>query len=195
MRRRWILFGIFLTGALVMGAGGGIAFGEYSSFRYLGTKEVGHENMVTETIEVTRDPQRPFAVYTGGWGSGELQFLTDNTVPDDRLIFEVEYNEEAVTPAVDREETVLWEETSADGELPGAGELPPDGDPAQGDAPRIREDFILWSSHDRDFAALWACKDEILSDLKKRSFRSYELSYWGDVTVRMSETAAAYLED
>ena len=47
----------------------------------------------------------------------------------------------------------------------------------------------------KNFAALWACKDEILSDLKKRSFRSYELSYWGDVTVRMSETAAAYLED
>ena len=69
MKRRLVLFGFFLAGALLMGVGGGIAFGEYSSFRYLGETRVGREHMVTETLSVTRDLPPGSPVHTGS-GNG-----------------------------------------------------------------------------------------------------------------------------
>lgn len=166
MKRRLVLFGFFLAGALLMGVGGGIAFGEYSSFRYLGETRVGREHMVTETLSVTRDPEKPFSIETGGWNWQNVHVETDSTLPDDTLVFQVEYNEMAVTPYIEREKSGM-----------------------------NRERFFLWSDVNGDLEVLWECKDELLEDLKQRSFHSYEIAYWGDVTVRMSEQAAGLLEN
>ncbi|HJC46554.1 MAG TPA: hypothetical protein IAA04_00690 [Candidatus Lachnoclostridium pullistercoris] len=178
MKRRMVWFGIFLAGALMTGVGGGIAFGEYASLKYLGTENVGQEHMVTETLKTSRDPEMPFSVWINDWDRREVEFVTDSTLTDDVLIFEIEYNEQAVTPLLDRRREQVFEESGWEEE-----------------EPRMQEEFVLWSTVDGDFATLWNCKDEILEDLRQGAFHSYRIGYWGHVTVRMSEQAASMMEE
>ena len=88
MKRRILYVGIFLAGALLMGAGGGIALAEYSSFEYLGERVLGQEHMAVTELMAERNPELPFTVRGGGWDQGKVEFVVDDTVPDDRLIFQ-----------------------------------------------------------------------------------------------------------
>ena len=100
--------------------------------RQLGETRVGREHMVTETLSVTRDPEKPFSIETGGWNWQNVHVETDSTLPDDTLVFQVEYNEMAVTPYIEREKSGM-----------------------------NRESFFLWSDVNGDLEVLWECKDEM----------------------------------
>ena len=41
----------FISGVLLCGLGGGVAFGQYSKLEYAGERKIGEENLVTETFE------------------------------------------------------------------------------------------------------------------------------------------------
>ena len=200
MKRRILYVGIFLAGALLMGAGGGIALAEYSSFEYLGERVLGQEHMGVTQLMAERNPELPFTVRGGGWDQGKVEFVVDDTVPDDRLIFQVEYNDQAITPYIDKELTKLdpevWEETESwlSQEEGDGTEAALEGEtPAAPEPPALREDFFLWAYVDNDLTSVWQAKDELLADLKARSFHTYDVSYWGTITVRMSEKAAGDL--
>lgn len=165
MRYRAVLAAGVLLGALLTGVGAGISFGEYSSLHYLGEKTLGRDHIVTEEYRVSRNPEQDFSIELYGGRRDEVQIVIDDTLPEDELVFVLSYNEKALNPNVHREE---WE----DGE----------------------EQFII-DAYDMGMdEVIWEEKDELLENLKNRSFYTYRLSYWEEVTVRMSPAARERLK-
>ena len=93
---RKILALILAIGVLLGGLGTGVALAEYSSFEYLGQKEMGGEEVVTDTFQETlyRGRNGDEKVYVHAYGSGEEEMTleTSKKVPKDQIQFVVEYN-------------------------------------------------------------------------------------------------------
>lgn len=162
MKHRVALLGIMLSGALLVGIGAGISFWEYSSFHYLGEKVVGKEDIVTEEYRVSRDPEKEFSIemYAGIWDGTQIEI--DDTIPDDELVFELSYNEKLLSPRIHKE--------SQD-----------DGDE--------KEEFLVEAYYRGDTGMIWEEKDELLENLKNKTFYSYKASDWEGITVKMSSAA------
>ena len=111
MGTRKMLAVVFCAGALICGAGVGISLVEYSSFEFLGEKNIGGNDVTSKTI--TED------LYRGANGNGkvyihsyygenqQMSLETSKDVPEDQIQFVVEYNTNNVKDIiVDREELV-----------------------------------------------------------------------------------------
>lgn len=95
---RKILIIIFCAGILFCGIGVGIAFMEYSSFEYLGQKNMGSDEIVSETF--TKDlykgeTEEDSISYIRAYGLGDISNMTLETskkVAKDKIQFVIEYN-------------------------------------------------------------------------------------------------------
>ena len=91
---RKILLAVLVTGVLLCGIGTGIAISEYSSFEYLGEKEIGGDTVQTDTFEETlyRGENDDTKVNVQSYGS-DGQKMTLETSKTDIHIDKEEYME------------------------------------------------------------------------------------------------------
>lgn len=90
----------FCLGLLLIGVGGGVTFGEFTSFQYVGERVVGNEYMKQELI--TRkipDIMAPIMVdsdYSSDWWD-EVKVEADPSLKPDEIVFDLTYNQQGVT--------------------------------------------------------------------------------------------------
>lgn len=157
-------FGIaFGIGVLLCGLGCGIAFAQYSGFDYAGERVIGENNIVSETVEESIDSDSKLIIYPVG-RYGFIKANADDTVPADKIKFDVEYNSEEINLRVDKEErekSECIEEPETDFYF---------GDYANSN--EVKEMFML--------------KDEVLKDLKDKKIGSYTVIDFQNITVRVN---------
>lgn len=93
-----ILIGIFAAGVLMTGIGAGVAFTEFSALTYGGKELIGETEMRTEVFDVEFEPAEE-RQFIGGWYDWEqTDVLTDVSVPENTVRFQVTYNEKQIVP-------------------------------------------------------------------------------------------------
>lgn len=150
-----IMLGAFCGGVLLCGLGAGIAFTEFSALSYGGEKLLGGAEMVTEEIDAQFTPgENKYYVYSG-YSEDVVysELLTDESVPENTVRFEVVYNAARVEPEAfvnpECDEIVLhW----------------------------------YWDRMD-DVEYMMQAKDEILADLKNGEISSYNVEIVKEVRV------------
>lgn len=95
MSLRKVLIILFCVGILFCGIGTGIAFKEYSSFEYLGQKNIGGNK--TDTVILTEDLDKKegnqrLSVIGVKVEKGNITLETSKKIPKDKIQFVVEYN-------------------------------------------------------------------------------------------------------
>lgn len=156
---RKILLLVLMIGILLCGIGTGVALAEYSSFEYLGQKEMGGEELVTNTFQETlyRGRNGDEKVYVHAYGSGEEEMTleTSKKVPKDQIQFVVEYNPNNVQNIhIAREDSAEYDEF-------------------QGETGYVSYYLTSYMSDHDSFGMLMSYKDEILENLKEKRFYDY----------------------
>ena len=100
MKKYGIMAAVFAAGLLLIGIGSGVAFAEYSSFTYGGKKVLSDRPMETERIEKERLMDGPFRLEA--WYQ-DMDIIVDETIPDQQIVFEFEYDPEYTKPRVRQE--------------------------------------------------------------------------------------------
>lgn len=96
---RIILVLIFFSGVFLCGIGAGLGFLEFSSFTYVGTKDIIRSDMRSATLDYAVVPDETLTL--GRQYRQITQVLTeDETVPVNTIRFNVKYNPEAVEPFI-----------------------------------------------------------------------------------------------
>lgn len=184
----------FLAGVLICGLGTGIAFAQYSKFEYAGERIVGTENLVSETLEadVEADGEIYLDIFDPG---GTVTVEQDETVPTDKIYFDVVYNPDRAEMSVRREKVVhnteyiirtvdeYGNEISVDyGDSADYGEyFDYDNYPEEGYVYRVGR----YKRYD-DMREFFEVKDELLADLKRGKIGSYRTIWVESVTVRVN---------
>ena len=95
----------FLSGVLLCGLGCGVAFAQYSKMEYAGERIIGGENIVKETLEAELESEGKILIpsyYTTSYSRYGTTLETDENIPKNKIIFDIEYNPERFAPAVER---------------------------------------------------------------------------------------------
>ena len=175
MRRcQKILLGTLCAGVLLGGIGTGISLVEFSSLEYAGERIVGEVRMETKTLEVEIDPEE------GRWGlsdnmpwAAEMSVEADETVPENTVRFQVEYNAAKVTPQAETSvyTSEYWDENNEYVE----------------EARPLVELYCIWEDHEDDMKLFMEVKDEFLADLKEGKLASYQSApYVESVDIRIN---------
>lgn len=162
---RIILVLVLVAGVLLCGVGTGVAISEYSSFEYLGQKDLGGDEVITGVFQKTlyRGKNGDGKVYIQSYGSGEekLTLETSKKVPEDQIQFVVEYNPNNVKDIhIDKDVSVEYDEY------------------AEGTEYAEETGYVTYylspvmSNH--EFDVLMNYKDEILQNLKEKRFYDYD---------------------
>lgn len=181
----------FISGVLLCGLGGGVAFGQYSKLEYAGERKIGEENLVTETFESQIEGDGK--IYVDAYAAWEGRRLeTDESIPLNKIVFDVTYNSDKVSmdieksirePEPDRYVKVVNE----DGEVIDYEEYYSEDSYSEDRSMQKGEVFHVgrYRSYDdvRDF---FEAKDIFLSDLKKGKIGSYRVIYIESVTVKVN---------
>lgn len=161
MNKFGIMTGLFLSGLLLVGIGGGVAFAEYTSFSYGGEKVIGGGQTDVVRIEQERKAGQPFslALY-----DRDTEIVEDSSLDDGHLVFEIEYYGEYTEPYVES----YTEE----------GEEGPE------------EFFYVWQDGKNELGMVWKLKDEVLDAVKERKVYDYKMENGiKKITVYMSSGA------
>lgn len=198
---------VFAAGLLCIGVGTGIAFAEYSSFSYGGRKRLGNAEMTTERFEEERTEGLPFALRT----YREIEIIVDETLPDNKLVFEFEYDPEYVKTEIYRDieeiqkeewisrfgaiENIAGTETEEGrGKTEGETQVQvleqeESASLAEGGGPLELEVFYI-ESQENEMELIWQVKDEVLQAIKERKVYDFDTEYWEKAVVYMSPEAA-----
>lgn len=211
---RKILAAVFCGGVLLCGIGTGISLAEYSSFEFLGKKEIGGDDVETKTITEN--------LYRGVSGNGkvyvhsyfgenkEAVLETSKEVPKDQIQFVVEYNPNNIRDvSIDREELEgndpYYEgyydsyygttgyygdvEYSAGDEAAAAeeGTSMQMGQQTAQQEPQSYVTYMVQSifAQDNSLEVFFTYKDEILQNIKEKKFYEYEYEGIYSVKVRI----------
>lgn len=151
-----LAFGI---GVLLCGLGCGIAFAQYSGFDYAGDRIIGEENIVSESIEQSIDRSGEIHIYPQG-RYYKAKIVADDTVPTDKIIFNVEYNSDIINLNIEKVEHEKDEN---------------------------RTDFYLGDYTNSDeVKELFMVKDEVLNDLKNKKLGSYIVIDFKNIEARVN---------
>lgn len=106
MRLRIKLLIVFITGFFIMGIGGGIAFAEFSSFRYGGEKEMGTE---MSTVELIRSvPKDAAEIRIDGLdyyrNMGRVRIVEENSLAGNEFKIEVTCDKNRLVPFIEEEQ-------------------------------------------------------------------------------------------
>lgn len=208
-----ILIGMFLGGVLLGGIGSGIAFAEYSSFRYAGKKLVGAENLVTREFDYAFDPSLgKIAIsadyYDMGSRYGDKLLESDSTVPEGTIRYQITFNEQTIRPYLDYDEEEFDEDQLPEDSLAAPPEnltdekdvvgitLPKQVPLGPGEEKRLQGHLTLRARHiDSGFGIWMACKDELLEELKQKKISDYQVSYIEDIRIRVNPATLPYVVD
>lgn len=162
---RKILLVILIIGVLLCGIGTGVALAEYSSFEYLGEKEIGGDALKTDTFEerLSLGENEDEKVYVESYGSDgqKMTLETSEKVPKDRIQFVVEYNSENVQDIhIGRDESEEYDDYTTEEGIT--------------EKHRYITYYLNPITIDQDeFASFMDYKDELLQNLKKKRFYNY----------------------
>lgn len=184
----------FLAGVLICGLGTGIAFAQYSKFEYAGERIIGSEDTVSETLE--SDVEAEGKIYLNIFASRNgVSVERDETVPKDKIYFDVVYNPESIDMSVEKNEVVdetkyIVRTVDENGNEISVGYVE-DEDveeyfgyedyPEKGYVYRVGE----YRYYD-EVRELFEAKDAILADLKRGKIGSYRRAYVENITVRIN---------
>lgn len=175
--RRMILVGVLCVGILLCGLGAGISLIEYSSFQYMGKKDIGGDRRETETItrKIGKENKKNEKIYIHCWDveNRNVTIEASETVPKNSLQFVVEYNPDNVKQANIRKEVELGDDIYDAVEYA-------DSEWLENSAVEEKKYSIYYvepvSTYDSDLELLFSCKDEILNNLKEKKFYEYKNS-------------------
>lgn len=191
MSIRKILAVVFCAGALICGVGVGISLVEYSSFEFLGEKNIGGNDVESKTI--TED------LYRGTDGSGkvyihsyygedqQMTLETSKDVPKDQIQFVVEYNPNNVKDIIVDKEELMGNDPYYD-EYYGYSEYYyGDVQVGQQTKPQSYVTYMVNPvlSQDSGLEMFFTYKDEILQNIKEKRFYEYEYPSITSVKVRI----------
>ena len=172
-----ILVGVLCVGILLCGLGAGISLIEYSSFQYMGKKDIGGDRRETETItrKIGKENKKNEKIYIHCWDveNRNVTIEASETVPKNSLQFVVEYNPDNVKQANIRKEVELGDDVYDAVEYA-------DGEWLENSAVEEKKYSIYYvepvNTYDSDLELLFSCKDEILNNLKEKKFYEYKNS-------------------
>lgn len=175
--RRMILVGVLCVGILLCGLGAGISLIEYSSFQYMGKKDIGGDRRETETItrKIGKENKKNEKIYIHCWDveNRNVTIEASETVPKNSLQFVVEYNPDNVKQANIRKEVELGDDVYDVVEYA-------DSEWLENSAVEEKKYSIYYvepvNTYDSDLELLFSCKDEILNNLKEKKFYEYKNS-------------------
>ncbi len=175
---------IFLSGVLVCGLGTGVAFAQYSKLEYAGERIYGEEDLISETFGA--DIEESGTIYLDLYVSANGTAIEeDDSVPTDKIYFDVVYNPEKVSMKVDKRPVEKIVQAADEYETASVtwydGE---DYDSAEnGYVYRLD---MYWRNSDDDIKEFFEIKDSFLADLKKGKIGSYTSVVVESVTVRVN---------
>lgn len=178
--RKKILLGVFLMGILLVGIGTGIAFGEYSSFSYVGETVIGQDGASeVETLECSISlGEKKTRILDYAMHDDSCSLVEDKTLKDGQVRIEVVYNPDYVVPHIDytRNDPSMYED-EYEYEDTYNGEICVYADRTMG-----------------EFEVFMKYKDKLLNDLKNKMIGSYYLDAIASVTVKANAKTLTYLE-
>lgn len=200
-----LLLGVFCGGVLLGGIGTGVAFVEYSSITYAGEKKIGQENLITEELDFTFQPEQGGIMVAGRrYEDGQPYVVEeDMSIPENVIRYQVTYNPENVTPELvfyeaEQENSEVtedgWEEEM--GATAGIAESTgTQGNENQHQEMKYQGELRLDTWYHGDSFALWMKnKDEILKDLKQRTIASYRVDYVTAVKIKVNPRTMQYVK-
>lgn len=184
----------FLSGVLICGLGCGVAFAQYSKLEYAGERIIGGDNIVTETYESTVESEGKIYVasYYTRYG---VNMETDENVPADKIMFDIEYNPERFAPAIEKSEEYddvryVREVVNQYGEV-----IDYEEDYRTDTEKKIGVVYDIGRSiYNDEVKDFFEAKDMFLSDIKKGKIGSYTVAYVNSVTVRVNPVNADRVE-
>ena len=160
--------GVLAGGVLLAGIGTGVALVEYSTLNYGGHKIIGENHLVTNTFTYKLKQSQEEVVLLEGFdynASRVTEFIEDETIAKDEILYEVTYNENRVRP-------YIWSGEGAETIRIGLG----------------MEYFR------NEFADFMEVKDLVLSELKQHKVSTYETTYVTNVAVKANPETMARIE-
>ena len=197
MRRiQKILLGTFLAGVLISGIGTGAAIAEYSSFTYLGERVLGQEKMTTTSLDYTFSPEKGaiqiFPIQYSYYGGDVLEILEDPAVPEGTVRFEITCNPDLAEPFLHFTE---FEQENGTGSENMNG-IQTEQEAAQQEERQTTavQGFLdlNWRSYS-SFPVWMEAKDQMIVDLKNKSFASYRLEAIGNISIKVNPASREFI--
>lgn len=185
MLKKWlILAGCFLGGILICGLGVGIGFAEFSTFTYVGDRQMG--SMTEETLTYqTKEEIDEYHIYTPYHRGNRGEWLvSDNTLPKGTIEIEVQYNNDFERPYLveDYYEYHAEETSETDGNL-----MAEETDEVSLQPSKKTVELSVYYDMD-EMKTFMKYKDVILEDIKNKEIGSYmdDDSHYFNFQVRYS---------
>lgn len=172
MTQRKKLIALFLVGLLFMGLGGGIAFVEFSSFHFVGEKQLEQEAMQTETfVRRIESENRPLIInyyHSDFHGNKKINIVADDSLDDETIVFDVTYHPGVASIHINYH-------------YGGEEEYYDDHDERKA---RIVDEYYIGVDH--HVGSFFRYMETFLQDMKNKELYEYQIQDSGDLTVRVS---------
>lgn len=192
---RKILVILFCIGFVLLGIGVGVSFIEYSSFEYLGKKEIGGDESTTKTLteDLYRGVNGDGKVYIHSYWASEnkVTIQTSKEIPKNQIQFIIEYNPNNVKDVVVNYEEMLANDPYYEGYYDayyGDVEYSETNWSEETAEESPQKSYITYSVtpvsvQESGWEVFLRYKDEILNNIKKKQFYEYEYPEIKSVTV------------
>lgn len=168
MKYKKVMAAVFLSGLLMMGIGGGVAFAEFSSLSYGGDISLSGE-MKQVTLQASL-PENTNSVhfYVRGYDSNKICVVGDSSLKKDQISIDVMCDQEILTPYL-QDEKALY------------------GDDYKEDSENGNIVFMIscsYHNNNRDTFNFFKVKDDLLKGLKERKIYSYSSDVVEEVVIK-----------
>lgn len=180
MSLKKILIGIFMVGILCCGIGAGVMFQEYSSFKYMGEKKIGSNNIaektLTEDLYANKTKKLNTSVIAYNHEDSKIKVKTSKNIPKDKVQIKVRYDADNVKDIHIDKNLYSGDEYIEDDEYynEDSGNITEENDTQiEQMNPTNQEFFISAVGRMSDMEFLLSYKDEILKNIKERRIYNY----------------------
>lgn len=185
MSFRKVLIGIFMVGILCCGIGAGVMFQEYSSFEYMGEKNLGGnktaEKTILENLYTDKKKKVTTSFTTYDFEDNVTELKTSKKIPKDKVQIKVRYNTDNVEDIhIDKniysgdeyeDDSIYEDEGAGTGSRSNIAEE--NADSVEDSGFVSQEFFISAVSRLSGAEYLLTYKDDILKNLKDRKIYNY----------------------
>lgn len=185
MSFRKVLIGIFMVGILCCGIGAGVMFQEYSSFEYMGEKNLGGnktaEKTILENLYTDKKKKVTTSFTTYDFEDNVTELKTSKKIPKDKVQIKVRYNtnnvedihiDKNIYSGAEYEDDSIYEDEGAGTES--RSNIAEENADVVKDSEIVSQEFFI-SAVSRLSGAeyLLTYKDDILKNLKDRKIYNY----------------------
>ena len=185
MSFRKVLIGIFMVGILCCGIGAGVMFQEYSSFEYMGEKNLGGnktaEKTIMENLYTDKKKKVTTSFTTYDFEDNVTELKTSKEIPKDKVQIKVRYNtnnvedihiDKNIYSGAEYEDDSIYEDEGA-GTGSRSNIAEENADVVKDSGIVSQEFFISAVSRLSGAEYLLTYKDDILKNLKDRKIYNY----------------------